>query len=174
MTENIHEIASHPDFGLGSRFDVITNYSPNEESTYKNLANIAYDTALELRRMSVDYDSTLRIVLSEFPEIDISSEDCWKLSENAEGGAPIYDIKSKAVNNSYKYYIGFVLTSDGQILEYEKAGDTENDNGLIHVVDRHRGVYIMRGSLSKRCYIDQNIMNSLDDLSYQAGLRTNI
>ena len=170
MNDNVHEISSRPTVRLNTRMDMSPRYDPYLERDYRNVANIANEIAEGLIREAIEYDSSLRIVLSDFEDTDISVDDCWKISEAYYGGAPLLDIKTGKTINTYSYYMGFVLTEYGEILEFEKAGDAENDTGLTHVVDIHRGIYIRRGLLSRRCYTDENMLIGLDDLAQKAGL----
>lgn len=170
MIDNVHEIASRPTFGLNTRLDVPTKYSLPQERDFRNVANLANEIAEGLIRQAIEYDSSLRIVTEGFEDTDISVDDCWKISETSCGGAPLLDIKTGNTIKTYSYYMGFVLTEYGEILEYEKAGDAENDMNLTHVVDRHRGIYIRKNLLSKRCHTDENVMIGLDVLAQKAGL----
>lgn len=171
MNNNVRELGSHPEFGLSSRIDVLAEYDPIQIVEFWTIANMAYDVSEGLKQNSVAYDSCLQKVLADFPDKTITYDDCWKLTETKKS-SPLIDIRTGQTIEIFKYYLGYVLTNNGEILEYEKPVDDPTDINLIHAVDRHKGIYVINDQLSSRCYKDENIMNSLDVLSYKAGLRT--
>lgn len=172
MNDNVHEIAPNPSFEIKNGLDELSLYSPMQAEDYRNAAVQAYDVAVGLMKRSVAFDSTIRIVLADFLDDNISVDGCWKLTESVQEVAPILDIRGGSIVKSQSYFMGFVLTKYGEILEFEKSSNAKNDLGLIHVADKHRGVYVRHGLLSRRCYTDKKIMDRIDDLSYLAGLRT--
>lgn len=125
----------------------------------------------ELIESGVNYEATIGIVPELWSEHYIEKNNCWIVTKHQSthhkgGRLGVLD------SHPYTFTTGYALTESGILIEYETDETIDQNPRLYHVLGKQSGEIIKEDPVDPEFYLDNGILQGLNELNDRAKIAT--